>query len=475
MSMRSAVNAIVVLTILLADALFTSPSAAAAEANRARPAPAQRGITLQAAPAQDAQITIPTGPNGIQNLTLDPTGLRAHVLQPRNIFGVTSDDGLHEGQLRSSMPQGALPRRALPQRTFPPRPIPGQGNITDVQRPSLDVNAFGESLHAALMNSVAGYAMQLRRNGNPIYTLIWNWSRTPDDGSQGWNLDRRMHIASVSKLITAMAMTKLLNDRNISYDAKIINYLPTHWQKGPNISQISFRQLLTHRSGFSTGGSSSDYLFMKAQVAAGVTSNGAYDYENMNFGLCRILLAIISGNVSKNLQVPPLLNDIIWDYATIESYRQYVQQNLFAPAGVGGATLDSPPNATLAYNFPVNDAGWNSGNLASMSGGAGWHMTVNELLAVMGRFRRGGSIMSAGDAQNMLGSGFGIDLTLDTPAGRLYNKNGLWRDNAGRTEQSLAYFLPEGMELVVLTNSPVSNPGQFFRDIVTNIYTANIN
>jgi len=41
-------------------------------------------------------------------------------------------------------------------------------------------------------------------------------------------------------------------------------------------------------------------------------------------------------------------------------------------------------------------------------------------------------------------------------------------------EQSLAYFLPQDMELVVLTNSPVSSPGKFFRDVVTNIYVANI-
>ena len=43
-------------------------------------------------------------------------------------------------------------------------------------------------------------------------------------------------------------------------------------------------------------------------------------------------------------------------------------------------------------------------------------------------------------------------------------------DNA----QSLAYFLPENMEMVVLANSPIGNPAQFFRDFVTNIYMTNI-
>ena len=85
--------------------------------------------------------------------------------------------------------------------------------------------------------------------------------------------------------------------------------------------------------------------------------------------------------------------------------------------------------------------------------------------------------MSPAAAQTMLDNGFGIDLVgVSTPAGKLYNKNGLWHDADvnGRTEQSLAYFLPEDMELVVLANSPIGNPEKFFRDVVTQIYVDNI-
>ena len=48
---------------------------------------------------------------------------------------------------------------------------------------------------------------------------------------------------------------------------------------------------------------------------------------------------------------------------------------------------------------------------------------------------------------------------MPTPLGTLYNKNGRWTSD-GRVEQALAYFLPQGMELVVLTNSPVGVAGQ---------------
>jgi CubicO group peptidase (beta-lactamase class C family) len=341
--------------------------------------------------------------------------------------------------------------------------------------PHLNVSAFCDGLHAALKDSVAGYVMRLRKNGATVCTMQWNWAHTPPDGSLGWTPDRQMHVASVSKLITGIAMTKLLDEKNISYDAKIIGYLPAYWQKGPNIDKITFRHLLTHRSGFSTNSSSSDFPFMKSKVAAGVGGVGGYDYENMNFGLCRILIPVINGTLAKDAPLPPNLVDQAWDYLTINAYAQYVQQKVFAPAGVAGATLTHPTGDALAYSFPVSGPGWNSGDLSTMAGGAGWHLSVNQLLAVMGTFRRAGTIMSAAKAQAMLDNGFGVDVVgMNTPAGKLYNKNGAWGSADGRQEQSLAYFLPEGMELAVFANSPVGSPTQFFRGVVTQVYLDHI-
>src|SRR5262249_9469998 len=74
-----------------------------------------------------------------------------------------------------------------------------------------------------------------------------------------------------------------------------------------------------------------------------------------------------------------------------------------------------------------------------------WHMSVDELLNVMGAFRRQGTILSPAQAQTMLDNGFGVDVANATPLGTRYNKNGLWQDGAGHTEQNLAYFRPRGI------------------------------
>jgi CubicO group peptidase (beta-lactamase class C family) len=389
----------------------------------------------------------------VHGLTLDESAARAHVIRPPHTENIVSSKGLQEGK---------------PEIAF-------KGPVAAAYH--FDVDGFGKALHAALKDSVNGYVMRLKQNGNTIYTLQWNWAKRPGDGSQGWTPAVRMHIASCSKLITGIAMTRLLNNKNMSYDTPIINWLPKYWVKGPNINKITFRHLMTHTSGFNTGVSDSDYNFMKSKVAAGVPGVGGYDYENMNFGLCRILISTVNGNISPSatfsMPLIPNWNDIMWDFTTIQAYVKYVQDHVFTPAGVSGPTLDHPAEDALAYNFPTSGSGWNSGNLASMSGGAGWHMSPDDLLAVMNAFRRKGTIMSNAQAQTMLDNGFGIDVRTSTPLGKLYNKNGRWV-NGSREEQSLTYFLPQNMELVVLTNSPVGSPAKFFRDIVTDLYLANI-
>jgi CubicO group peptidase (beta-lactamase class C family) len=393
---------------------------------------------------------------GVQDVAISEAALAAHVIAPANVMDVISSRGLQEGVA----------------------PVEHAGPILPLDH--FDVAGFGTALHAALKNDVVGYTMRLRQNSTTIYTLEWNWAKTPADGGEGWTPDVRMHIASCSKLVTGIAMTKLLNDKGISYDTPILAYLPNYWVKGPDVGKITFRQLMTQTSGlnFNVKTSASDYDSMKAAIAAGVPDNGQYWYQNMNFGLCRILLSTINGNVSPGATFTilgiPATNDAIWDSVTINAYVQYVQAHVFQPAGVSGPSLDHPAADALAYNFPVSGNGWNSGDLTSVIGGAGWHMSVDELLDVMGTFRRSGTIMTQAQAQTMLDDGFGIDVRQSTALGTLYNKNGLWEDGSGHVEQSLAYFLPGNMELVVLANSPIGPQAEFFRDVVTNIYLANI-
>src|SRR5688572_21876956 len=263
-----------------------------------------------------------------------PAQARAHVFAPAHVKKIQIEEVDPDREVSYRMP----PRRKKARR--------GAG---------VDLGEMGLKLWTVLKDHVVGYMLHVRQNGALVHVGVWNWAQTPSDAAKGWTEDTRMHLASVSKFLTAVGTVRLLGSKNLSYDTKIINYLPAHWSKGANVDKITFRHLFTHTSGFVTGGSSTDYATMKSKVAAGVAGVGTYDYENMNFGLCRLLIATVSGAVAKSASyTPSYLNDAFWDLNTINAYRSYMQTKVFAPCGVANAGFEPlvyTPDA-LAYPFP---------------------------------------------------------------------------------------------------------------------------
>jgi CubicO group peptidase (beta-lactamase class C family) len=330
-------------------------------------------------------------------------------------------------------------------------------------KPKLDVGAFGTALHAVFKDSVRGYAMQLRKDGQPVYTLIWDAARTPSQGNKGWTLDTKMHVASVSKLITAIVAVKMLDERGLSFDTKIGPYLPNYWSKGANSADITFRKLLTHTAGFVTP--HGDYGSFKGQIAAGVAANPQGLYTNGAFSIVRVLNATMTGAVPASWEVPLAdvgnYKDQIWDMLTTDAFAAYADAKVFAPSGVSGVVTTKTSSSALAYSTKTDAQGADSGDLATQLGGAGFRVSVNDILNVMHTFRRAGTIVSKTKAKQALDASLGIDVIEETPAGKIYFKNGWWgwnqEGNFFHVEQAVAFFLPEEMELVMLVNSNIGN------------------
>jgi hypothetical protein len=110
-----------------------------------------------------------------------------------------------------------------------------------------------------------------------------------------------------------------------------------------------------------------------------------------------------------------------------------------------------------------------------MSGAVGWRLSVDDLLAIMAAFRRRGTIVDPARAQTMLDRAIGLDWRRDTPLGRVYAKGGFWSFDDGRSvQQANAFFLPKGMELAILANSPLCKPNENFMDRVFDRIVRNI-
>jgi CubicO group peptidase (beta-lactamase class C family) len=401
----------------------------------------------------------------LRGVEIDEAAVRAHVMRPDSLLNARSDRGR----------AGAPTERAVHP---PPFPVPVFYGF--------DAAGFMALLQDALANTVAGYSIGLTENGSLIGQADQNWAKWPLDGAEGWTLDTRMHVASLSKIVTAIAMTRLLPEADLGPDTLICDYLPGYWAKAPNIGQVTFGNLLAHTSGlaFNANDPPVDFQYMKSQIAAGTTNRGDYSYQNVNYQLLRVLLATVNGNVPVDWNVVPEFADALWDCATTAAYASYVANYVFAPAGVTGPGFTHEAADALAYNFSVGGVGvtgkgWCSGDLASTTGAAGWHMSVNEVLRVMAAFRRGGTIVSTAQAQAMLGAGYGLNrpVVVDTQLGPVYHKIGTWANsNTGQWEQGVAFFLPLNMELVVLVNSPVDEQqdDSFLYSVVSDAYLLNI-
>ena len=74
----------------------------------------------------------------------------------------------------------------------------------------------------------------------------------------------------------------------------------------------------------------------------------------------------------------------------------------------------------------------------------------------------------------MLDRQFGLDVKKDTPLGRIYAKGGFWSLNGQFVEQSDVFFLPKGMELAILANSPFCKPNTGFMDQVLKTIESNM-
>ena len=201
--------------------------------------------------AQLGQL-VGAGIDGIGDVALDVDQVAVHELSPQ-IAGVVADLGLTGVRV-----------------TAPPRiPLPTPYH--------LDVRAFESALRAEL--SGVGGRVRLRApagraaRSSPARSRTPGWPATRPRASPPvpWTTQERMHVASCSKLVTAIAMTRVLAEHGIAASTPVAPYLPDYWVKGPNVGRITFAQLMTHTSGLGTAAkTASDFPLMKSRVADGV-------------------------------------------------------------------------------------------------------------------------------------------------------------------------------------------------------------
>jgi CubicO group peptidase (beta-lactamase class C family) len=225
------------------------------------------------------------------------------------------------------------------------------------------------------------------------------------------------------------------------------------WARGNGVNAITFRQLMTHRSGFgqnAPGGNT--YAALESMVAQAVPQRGEFDYENANFGLVRVLVSVLRGMDPTQYPVDggAFSSAVFLDRA----------QTQFAQIGVPFSCDPAASNPTLQYRFPdPGTAGYPEPPSGLACGGFGTFFSATHLVRTLAYLRYTAELMPATQFQQMK-SGF---LGFMDPAnkygfaessfgGVYHTHGGDWDHGAGGLDSCVMMY-PIHLEAAVLINS----------------------
>ena len=113
-------------------------------------------------------------------------------------------------------------------------------------------------------------------------------------------------IASISKLYTAIAATKLVKEKRLSFDKTLADYFPELRDRIENAEEITLRMMIQHRSGIPNFTDNPAYweneqengqnaLDFALDLPASFKPNGGYEYSNTNYLLLRRIMDDVLG------------------------------------------------------------------------------------------------------------------------------------------------------------------------------------
>lgn len=335
---------------------------------------------------------------------------------------------------------------------------------------TLSVQKFHNNIRDALVGRCVGVAVMTFPAGFPAFSSWSGFSRTAaDPPQQTFLLTRRTNLGGVSQTLTAIAVIQLLTARNLGLDATIAQYLPSDWQRGPNVDRITFKELLTHTSGIrDPDGNAVDYLSLKDMLARGTSADKSFQVQPQNFALFRILIPFL------HRFEEGVATDKARALALARAYLGYMNASVFAPIGIPTVHAEPPsPNPTLAYPFPAgSEQGAHFGDATLIAGGTGIHLSIEELRLLLRKLRYSTQLLNAEQRQLMDDHQLGWFKSPVTN-GFVFQQSGVLSSPTSNGTASLHTVLADfsvGVQTVVVHNSPVvpAPPG----DLVVDAYNA---
>jgi hypothetical protein len=258
---------------------------------------------------------------------------------------------------------------------------------------SFDFELFQQNIDDSLAGETIGHAYVIAFEGQLFESGAFGDARTSEEmgGQVDQSGTKEMYLASISKTMSALALLKALQAEGISVDDDISPYLPPDWNQDEDVDDITFRHLLTHKSGLDEPAASQagqNFASMQAVIASGPTGTPGLvspNYNNANYSLMRIMIPRIAlGGAVIDAYVNALPDEEDYVYAAV--YEQYVGAEILAPADLGMlpcSPRESQDVRTQYYTFPDPESGIDLGDWTLSCGSTGWYLSAFELAQLM--------------------------------------------------------------------------------------------
>lgn len=141
-------------------------------------------------------------------------------------------------------------------------------------------------------------------------------------------------IASISKLYTAVAATKMVKEKRLSFDKTLADYLPELIGRIENAEKITLRMMIQHRSGIPNFTDNPAYweneqengnnaLDFALDLPASFKPNEGYEYSNTNYLLLRRIMDNVLGYshnqyIKEKILIPLELNNTFFSITEVD-------------------------------------------------------------------------------------------------------------------------------------------------------------
>ncbi|MDG5491499.1 serine hydrolase [Psychroserpens sp. SPM9] len=200
----------------------------------------------------------------------------------------------------------------------------------------------------SLTDNTAGLAIGITKGNRIIYARTFGYENIAEKTEADFNT--LFHIASVSKPFTAAAIVKLIQQKKLNLEDKIVDHIPEFKMKGEAYKHITIQHILNHTSGIPRHVSENNWLNPKPLEAnldfvkdfeLDFEPGSQFNYSNSAFDILGIVISRASGL----------------------SYADYVTTHILKPAGMTQSTFIKPKNTlpphwAVPYSYGLETQEW---------------------------------------------------------------------------------------------------------------------